>query len=488
MTIRQIALALLTGTSAGVFVGCNSSVQSAEETAGNAAVKSFSLAANTKILQGLDSVFFSIDLIKGQIFNADSLPVGTRVNALVPQIVTYDGASVAELTVTRAGRPDTVINYLKNSSDSIDFTNPVKLRLVSTDGLVERIYTIKVNVHRCKSDSLTWGRNDRTTLPSSFGYPAQQRTARMGDAFYCLTRSENAYCLASFTGGVGSMNRTMPGAADWSLNPVTFNFTPDVASFSANDSALFILDTDGNLYTSADGLFWEPTSMKWHSVYGGYGDTLLGAVYTDGGWMIQTWPSGATVALPQDMPVSDTSVPVCYSFEMGGNPQMLLVGGRKTDGSLSRDTWGYDGSSWAKVSQKGLPQGLGEVAVAPYYSLSSSTLWDTTEMPSLIAFGGRKSDGSVNNTVYISNDYGYHWSEAPACLQLPSYITAAYGAQAYVMTTTLSGQLYQPKVSSSTIEWECPYIYLFGGINAGGSLQNTVWRGVIRHFTFIPVV
>ena len=42
-------------------------------------VTSFSLAANDSVLANLDTVFFTIDLNGGQIFNADSLPVGTDV-------------------------------------------------------------------------------------------------------------------------------------------------------------------------------------------------------------------------------------------------------------------------------------------------------------------------------------------------------------------------------------------------------------------------
>ncbi len=488
MTIRHIALALLTGSATAVFVSCNSSEESVEYTASNAAVKTFNIGSDSKILAGLDSVFFSIDLVKGQIFNADSLPGGTRVTSLVPKIVTYDVVSVAELTVSRAGRADTVINYLTNSSDSIDFTNPVKLRIVSSDGTVERQYTIKVNVHRSVADSLAWGRNDRTVLPSSFGYPAEQRTVRRGDSFYCLTRSGSNYCLASFSRGVDQMNAAMPAPADWQKDAVTFGFTPDINSFAANDDHLFILDTDGNLYTSVDGLSWQSAAMKWYSVLGGYRSTMLGTVHTADGWKIQSWPSGTLAPLPAGMPVSGASVPVEYSFEMSDISQILIVGGRKADGALSADTWGYDGYSWVKISQNQLPVALEGMAVAPYYTLDTTDAWNTLEMPSLIAFGGRDASGLVNGKVYYSNDYGYHWAEAPESLQLPSYLTPTYNAQAYVMATETHGMLYQPKVSRPEVEWECPYIYMFGGMNAGSTLQNTVWRGVVLHFTFTPVL
>ncbi|MDE7443730.1 MAG: hypothetical protein K2M65_06190, partial [Muribaculaceae bacterium] len=36
-------------------------------------------------------------------------------------------------------------------------------------------------------------------------------------------------------------------------------------------------------------------------------------------------------------------------------------------------------------------------------------------------------------------------------------------------------------------QWECPYIYVFGGYDADGKLQNTVWRGVINRLSFKPI-
>ena len=432
-------------------------------------------------------MFFSIDLVHGNIFNADSLPAGTEVTKIVPQIVTYDVVSVAELTVSRPGKQDTVINYLKNSTDSIDFSNPVKLRIVSLDGNVERYYNIKVNVHRSIADSLAWGRNDRTVLPSSFGYPAAQRTVRRGDSYFCLTRSESNYSIASLTRPAGDMNALMPSAADWDVNTVSFGFIPDVNSLAASSSALYILDTDGNLHTSADGIFWESAPLKWHSILGGYADNIIGTVNTPDGWKLQTWPSQALAPMPAGMPVEGASVPVEYSFAMSDSPQILIVGGRKADGSLSSGTWGYDGSTWARISQSPLPVALEGLAVARYYTLDTANPWNTLEMPSLIAFGGRDASGSLNRTVYISNDYGYHWSEAQQSLQLPSYVSPGYNAQAYVMAVTKTGDIYVPKVVRPQVQWECPYIYLFGGYTESGSLQNTIWRGVIQHFTFTPI-
>ena len=43
------------------------------------------------------------------------------------------------------------------------------------------------------------------------------------------------------------------------------------------------------------------------------------------------------------------------------------------------------------------------------------------------------------------------------------------------------------RVSKPVDEWDCPFIYLFGGYDESGQLRNSLWRGVIRRFTFRPL-
>ena len=65
---------------------CNSSENYGQEGTADysgTAVKSFSLKENDQVLNNIDSVFFSIDLVNGMIFNADSLPVGTDRKSVV---------------------------------------------------------------------------------------------------------------------------------------------------------------------------------------------------------------------------------------------------------------------------------------------------------------------------------------------------------------------------------------------------------------------
>lgn len=489
MYLRKIPFAAVLCLASAGFIACNSHtvVDPEEETASSAVVRTFSLTANTNIMYGLDSVFFSIDLVKGLIFNADSLPFETPVTRLVPVVSTPSGASIIEFNVTRANGTDTVYDYINHSTDSIDFTNPVKLRVVSNDGLNERHYTIKVNVHQMKSDSLMWGDNSSTLLPTSFPSPEKQRTVRSGDTFYCLTSAGQQYCMASHSGNFAGLNGAVMNLSDWVKKSVSFPFTPVVESLGATDDAIYILDTAGRLYQSADGGGnWIDTGLVWSHIYGGYADKVMGVVHSGDSYKIQTYPGASEMPLPDGMPVSGTSIPVYYSFPMAANPQMLIVGGRLADGSLTPATWGYDGSSWLKISRRALSEPLADVAVAPYFTVSGKT-WAPVSRATLVAMGGVDSKGNRVDSVYVSDDYGFNWRVAKDNMKLPQNVGKFSGAQAYVMSSTYYVADIVPKIARPSESWECPFIYMFGGVDENGAQRNVVWRGVINSMTFRPI-
>lgn len=505
--IRKSAIILYIGAIASGLAGCNSNSDDPTviSASSNVMVSSFSLADDEDVLDSLSNVYFSIDLIKAQIFNADSLPYGTNISRLIP-VISTNGASVAELQFPRPGKNDSIVNYLTNSKDSIDFSNgPVKLRIVSQDGAVERYYQIKVNVHQVKSDSLVWTRMSSNTLPSLFQVSNEQRTAQSGEMIYCLTRYGSRYCMASSSD---------PGTDDWEKVEITFPFIPDVKSFRATDNGLFILGEDGNLFRSSDGgLSWIDCGTAWNYIYGGFGTVLFGSKVKDGEWYRVTYPGSDEEKLPQSFPVEGTSLPITFIPSMSASPQMIITGGRLASGDLTGDTWGFDGSTWAKISKTPVPTALEDMAVAPYFTFKTNTSsWKADKYSTLVAIGGNDAKGKANRTVYISLDFGMNWKKADQLMQLPEQIPAMTGAQAFVCSsaetsrqTSASASWHEigtwhipsnweiinsgnySRATSEAAQWECPYIYLFGGINEQGSTYNTVWRGVINRFTFTPI-
>lgn len=498
--IRKFLLNIIIVATAIATVSCNKDSDAIIDDSGSVAVTSFSLSENEYILSNLDSVYFSIDLNKALIYNADSLPYGTNVTKLVPVIVT-DGSSVAELHIPRPnGQPDSVINYITNSTDSVDFSNgPVTLHLVSQNGDFSRDYKIHVNVHQVKPDSLYWNKLARKNLPSKFGIPNVQKTVKYNEQAVCLTKAGNKYCIAT------SDN---PGNNDWQTIEVTFPFTPDVESLNATDDALYILDANGKLYKSTDGISWEDCNATWSHIYGGYGTTLLGVEKSANWYNHVTYPASEKSAIEWDFPVAGTSQFVKYDSDWSESSQVIMIGGLRADGATIGDTWGYDGSQWAKISSKPISLRSGMALFSYYTYKTDTTTWSVSKHPTLIAIGGYNEYGYAKKDVFISLNQGINWKLADDLMQLPDYIPEMGYAQALVFPTEFNARSTSEweefdakklpfwwqierhaysRASQAITKWDCPYIYLFGGRSERTQLYNTVWRGVINRLMFKPV-
>lgn len=460
-----------------------------DTTSTSAAVTSFNIAEDNRVLKNIDSVFFSINLREGLIFNADSLPVGTRINGLVVEMSTST-ISKAEITFNHGpGTADTTINFLDNPGDSIDFSHgPARLKIVAADGLTEANYTVTVNVHQVEPDSLNWFGKPLSQLPTTFEHPQLQRSAQRGTEIACLTVSQGQYCIGL------SHN---PQSQQWQIATPAFGFTPKVQTFTATPDAYYILSEEGGLYTSQDALAWTSTGQSgWQWIYGAYQSQILGNGLQDGAYVTRSYPTVTQPqAIPSDMPVANTSLPVEVKVTWSSLPQIMIVGGRRADGTLSPDTYGYDGSRWARTSvTTPLPEGIEGATIVPYYYFSTSEAnWRTRQFSTIMLIGGRLSNGWLNTKVYYTLNQGIIWAEAPTKLQSPAYLPALYDVQAFVNTVTLYPTAAQRRMQSvrriakPITSWQCPYILLMGGIDTDGYTSNSIWHGAINRLTFLPL-
>ena len=246
-------------------------------------VSGFALKANTKILNNLDSVKFTIDQDRGLIYNADSLPRGTRVSALLVDVTCASTVSSQQFVVKNGTvQSDTTITYKASSTDSIDFTGNVMLRITSGDKQHVRDYKVKVNVHQQDVDTFLWNVDRRRDLPNVSSTLLASKTVVQNDNFLCLINDNGSYVL-NVTGN--------PTTGYWGKKVLSLPFTPQVNSFTATNSELFMLDTNGQLFKSEDnGDSWTECGVAWHSIIGAYGDKLLGVVNNGGAWQHDEYP------------------------------------------------------------------------------------------------------------------------------------------------------------------------------------------------------
>lgn len=487
-------LGIVFGLSILSLGSCNSTYEPGESIASSAAVYSFSVKGTTNQLADVDTVFFTVDLIKSQIFNADSLPYGTRVNALIPSVKTLDGVSAMEYIVKRPGLSDTVYDFIKNPNDSIDFSNgPVSLHIVSPDGLVERTYTVTVNVHKIKSDSLEWALTKRVQLPTSLpGTVARTGAALAGEKAYILTADNTGlYSLMSSEDAYSGVWVEVESDLGTLGNPV-----PE--SLRGGDENLYILNGAGRMFSSSDGgENWTDSGFDYAEIFGELSGVPVGTTrMSDGTYGILNGTTGAVEALPgDDFPVTGASAGVLFSFPMSTNPNLVILGGRTASGTLCDAAWCFDGTNWARLSNTPLPDGgLENMALVPYTSFADANVWDTEEYACLLAFGGRNASGEARRTVYISRDYGMSWRVADELLQLPEYFPASYGMQGFVMNhltkaedlARIPGMM--SRATKPVTSWEVRYIFLAGGYTADGNNSPYLWCGVINRLSFKPLI
>lgn len=494
-TFRRFAGCLLAGVAMLATVSCNEKTEEVEIylTPSNVAVTAFTLNNDDKVMENLDSVFFSIDLENGVIFNADSLPLGTKIDKLVTTIKYSSYVTKATIKMedgkTRTGEVD----YLTSPTDSIDFTGKVSLTLSTDDDQLSRTYRIKVNVHKEKTDSLVWGDKALSKLPSRLANPRNQKSLDFnGKAVSLIEENDGTYTFATSENLFDS---------EWRKGAVTFPFTPNVRSLCATSSSLMILADNGKMYQSTDGTSWTATGETWTAMLGAYLDTAIGLKNGENGLEYAQYPlkNLNITTMDKEFPVSGYSNFVILANQWTSSPVGFFAGGTCSDGTLSNATWAFDGYNWIKLAEGGIPAVKG-ASIIPYYGYRfTSSSWTQTEYPVWMIIGGSKTDGTLNRTVYISYDNGVNWGPGSELLQLPKEIPTMTECDNVVMTLRKKALLsdawkkaarrsHNVEVDGDNIYWDCPYIYLIGGFDPQGNLYNTIWRGVLARLSFTPVI
>ncbi|MDE5712786.1 MAG: hypothetical protein K2I16_04075 [Muribaculaceae bacterium] len=489
----------------GGVSSCNKSTTTSDDevtvTISNVAVKSFSLSSDSKVMSNLDSVFFSIDLNNGVIFNADSLPKGTNISKLVPVITFSSSVSEAEIVMTGGTEDEKKVDYLENPSDSIDFTRDVKLNVTAADGTNKYTYRLKVNVHNLDSDSLIWDKLGVASLPSRLPDPVNQKSLERDGVVYSLIHEkDDTYTWAS-TSSISD--------ADWVKRETTFRFEPDVRSLVSTKGGFWILGMDGDLYESSDAETWNHTGEKWITLIGAYmDDYVLGVKDAEGTMMHCHYPATSAIAdseMDEEFPLYNRSMFRTIETQWSGDPTAFFVGGMTATGERSNHTWAFDGSNWATIDDTPTPAIEGASLFKYIVYRSTSNSFKQVAYDAWIVIGGVLANGDYNRDIYISFDNGVTWRAASGALAMPDSFPGVSGGDAIVLYTSLDADLSDAWKSVPTkglptragisytldgydITWECPYIYMMGGMLRTGDLYASVWRGVLARLTFTPII
>jgi hypothetical protein len=131
----------------------------------DAQLVSFGIAHDS--IAALSSVVFSIDQVKGEIYNHDSLPYQTDFSTIEKLKINFTtGSGLATQIRVEYATDSTWIA----SGDSAKFTNPLSLRVYAQDQKISKEYTVKFNVHQIDPDSVQYHSITTATIPDSIHY------------------------------------------------------------------------------------------------------------------------------------------------------------------------------------------------------------------------------------------------------------------------------------------------------------------------------
>ncbi len=359
------------------------------------------------------SVPVTIDQLNGRIYTLDSLPVGTDLSRVPTTITTKNNGTPYFYN------PDDSIYYIHTSSDSVDYTEPRTLRVLSSNGQNVRDYIVEISAHQEYADSFSWQQ-----------MPAQTAIQRM-QTMKAVTVGNRLFLLGRQSDGELTM-LTTTDASEWNSVTLPCATTAQTASVASNGQTVMLL-ADDTIYTSEDGEQWTstPTTLALKAVVGGtesesYAITTEGqfAVTTDDGqsWQLDNIEATDFIDNSIYMPLYDYNVVSQTLLTNSDVERVTMLGRRNAEDAVSDSTAMV---VWSKVVD---PDDETAWFYSPFSTYSSSrrlpTLYDLSAIyyaNSIIVMGAttQTDDGQTDySAMYYSPDMGRTWHE-DTTLELP---------------------------------------------------------------------
>lgn len=343
---------------------------------------------------------FSIDHVKGEIFNVDSLPVGTDATRLLCAWSAKNNGLV--YIKNEAGDS---VRYL-STTDSTDFSKPRKVVVYSSDYAQIREYTVKVNIRKVETGAFGWQRmDDSPELAALQGMRAVTLAGRV--------------LVLGDEGGRTAVYSTADGSA-WTRSAAVLGQDVYNNVVSRNDT-LFVLDGGAVRYSLDGETFVTVARTPSLTRLVGGSTAEFYALATGGGLMVsadggRTWTADDIDDDASLLPAQDISYSCMPLASTDSTDYVVLAG--------SRDVTAYpaDGTAmvWRKIAEYSegsrpgkwinIPAGDGNVYPLP--RLENLTL--VAYGGSVLAFGGHGIGACSNGAfsqIYESRDGGITWKK-----------------------------------------------------------------------------
>lgn len=344
----------------------------------------------------------AIDQTNNLAYNTDSLPAGTDITRVATDI-SCDG--IAYLYV------DSLDSYeLLTDSDSLDYSNPVKILVASTDGSYAREYKISLNVHKVDPDQLSW--NMVSVNPVS-----QSSSVRL------LLKNDSLYLFGCDSDGKLTLSvSAVSPTLSWNVQTVETPLNLNMNSLSLFDNVFYAISA-GDLYVSFNGYDWtkQECSDSISALFAASDkDDTMWAVVNDSLAYMNDLSSGFNFVQPleNEFPLYDLSS-VIVPLRTNKNINRYILAGRTSENAKEQPR------VWSRLSTEAnwtnyVPSSYNEKLCPALESLVVVSYDDK-----LYAIGGKGVVNGVNvdalSVIYVSRDNGLTWeipkSNAPS---LPS--------------------------------------------------------------------
>ncbi|MBR6140935.1 MAG: hypothetical protein IKQ37_04125 [Bacteroidaceae bacterium] len=357
----------------------------------------------------------TIDHRNNTIENRDSLPYGSQLYAVLATI-TFDGSMVA---YREKGSNGEWTAY--NSTDSLNLTTPLELYTVSNDAKSNRIYTLKVNVHRQEGDSLYWKQCESEVEPLTG--MTDMKSFVLNGKLMVLGQKASGIVLAE--------RNSTEAQGSWESEQLTnLPYETDLQTLRQQDGTLYISTSDGRILSSTDAKDWQQ----------------MGAIYTAGLTLVEktanyfyaisegrlirstdaiAWEDDALDTKADFLP--ETGIRALTLRQTNGSDRIVMMGQRSD--CTNTVVWNKMWNDGWKAEEKD--------ATWIYFPFSADNTIPCPRLQYLnllpydgkcIAFGGASMDESRKalDVIYISQDYGITWRPGTE-LHLPALLEGTEG-------------------------------------------------------------
>lgn len=343
---------------------------------------------------------FIIDQVKGQIYNTDSLPVGTDISKVVVNI-----QADSYYIFIEAGENDTIWA----STDSLDFTQPIQFKVLSAMNTFGQLYTAQINVHQQNPDTMSW-----TKMTSNLSTDIKgQKAVYLNGNIFVFSENETQTIVTSTEDG-----------KEWTpIQAIDLSIKADYRSAIVWNEKIYII-ANNVLYASENGINWTKveTEQSFSTLIASCKNKMIGTdaenYYIESADAIN-WERHNSI--PTDFP----SAPFSFaSYTLSTNASMeriVLMGNNSVEADTTNVVWGQidNEHEWASMTYEG------NKALCPKFENPTMIHYNNK----LYAFGGPATDGKALTAFeqfYSSKDNGISWEPVTTIFAFPEEFKTIY--------------------------------------------------------------